>query len=402
MTAEGPYPRLLRMPQVRQLLVSSVVGRIPVGLSTLALILFLQSRLESLADAGIAGACHVLGLAVATPLIGRAVDRFGPQPVLVGCIVLYPAALGMLLAITLMHVSYPWVFAAALTAGGSLPPITVCVRALYPRLVADASLQRAAYSLDSAIIEVVFILGPALAAGFAAIGVSAGAVLLSAASAAAGGILFLRTGAVRAWRPRARGSDRSKGSPLWTTRLCGLLAAGLLFALAIGLFEIAIVGRTAENGVPAAAGVILALASAGSVLGVLAYGGRSWGLDPGRQFLVLLVLMAFGLGIVALAENLKLLAIAVPFAAAPMAPVIASNSVLISRCAPRDRIAEAFTWASTALLTGISGGTAAGGMLAERYSPTITLLAAASATLAAAAVAYPMVTPGGMRERNDR
>ena len=401
MTADGPYRRLLLLPQVRQLLVSSVVGRIPVGLTTLALVLFLQSHLGSLTDAGIAGACYVLGLAVATPLIGRAVDRCGPRPVLIACITLYPAALVMLMAIVLNDASRAWVFAAALTAGSSLPPITVCVRALYPRLVPDASLQRTAYSLDSAIIEAVFILGPALAAGFTAISAPAGGVLLSAVCAAAGGILFLRTGAVRAWRPRERSPGRSKSSPLRDAGLRALVAAGLLFAAAFGLFEIAVVGRATENGAPAAAGVVLALASAGSIMGVLAYGGRSWRLDAGRQFLALLGLMALGLGIMALIENLMLLAVVVLIAAAPMAPVIASNSVLVSRSAPRDRIAEAFTWASTALLTGISGGTAAGGVLVERYSPAIAMLVAAVATLGAAAVAYPVVARDGRRDRVD-
>lgn len=397
MTAEGPYRRLLRLPQVRQLVISSVVGRLPVGLTTLALVLFLQSHRGSLTDAGIAGACYVLGLAFSTPLIGRAVDRHGPRPVLIACLSLYPAALVVLMAIVLWDANLAWVFAAALIAGGSLPPITVCVRALYPRLVADAFLQRTAYSLDSAIIEAVFILGPGLAAAFAAAGAPGGAVVLSAVSACGGGILFLRTGAVRAWRPRERGSHRSGGSPLRDAGLRGLVAAGLLFALAFGLFEIAVVGRATESGAPAAAGVLLALASAGSVIGVLVYGGHSWKLTADRQFLALLGLMALGLGVMALIEDLVLLCVVVLFAAAPMAPVIASNSVLVSRSAPRDRVAEAFTWASTALLTGISGGTALGGVLVERYSPSITLLAAAVATLAAAAVAYPALASEAAR-----
>jgi predicted MFS family arabinose efflux permease len=135
--------------------------------------------------------------------------------------------------------------------------------------------------------------------------------------------------------------------------------------------------------------VILALASVGSVLGVLAYGAHSWSLDAGRQFLVLLALMAGGLVALAPIPSVPLFAAVVVPAAAPMAPVIAANSVLVLRAAPKERVAEAFTWASTALLAGISAGTAAGGTLVERYSPAVTLLAAAAATLLAAVVAYP-------------
>lgn len=389
MTAAGPYARLLRIPAVRQLVVSSVIGRIPVGLSTLALVLFLQGQADSLADAGLAAACYVLGLATMAPVVGRAVDRAGPRRVLLACVAVHPTALVGLTAIAFADAHRAWIFAAALVAGASMPPITVCVRALYPRLVTDAAQQRTAYSLDSAIIEAVFILGPMLAAGFAAAGAEVGALWLSAACALGGGLLFLDAAPVRAWHPRAAGLPPAGKSPLSDGRLRGLLAAAALFAFAFGAFEIGVVGFAAESGVPAAAGVILALASVGSVLGVLAYGGRSWSLDAGRQFLVLLALMAGGLAALAPIPSVPLFAAAVVLAAAPMAPVIAANSVLVLRAAPKERIAEAFTWASTALLAGISAGTAAGGTLVERYSPAVTLLAAAAATLLAAVVAYP-------------
>jgi predicted MFS family arabinose efflux permease len=389
MFAAGPYGRLLRLPQVRQLVMSSVIGRIPVGLSTLALVLFLQGQADSLADAGIAAACYVLGLAAMAPVIGRAVDRAGPRRVLLACIALHPIALVGLTAIALAEARHGWVFAAALISGASLPPITVCVRALYPRLVTDAALQRTAYSLDSAIIETVFILGPILAAGFAAAGAQVGAIWLSAACALGGGLLFLDADPVRAWRPRNAGLAPAGASPLRVGHVRGLLAAAALFAFAFGAFEIGVVGFATRQGMPAAAGVILALASVGSVLGVLAYGGRSWSLDAGRQFLVLLALMAGGLAALAPIQNVPLFAAAVVVAAAPMAPVIAANSVLVLRTAPKERIAEAFTWASTALLAGISAGTAAGGTLVERYSPTVALLAASAATLLAAVTAYP-------------
>lgn len=63
--------------------------------------------------------------------------------------------------------------------------------------------------------------------------------------------------------------------------------------------------------------------------------------------------------------------------------------LLILRVTPEDRIAEARTWASTALLGGISAGTAAGGTLVERYSRNVALIAAAAATVLAAVAADP-------------
>jgi predicted MFS family arabinose efflux permease len=71
-----------------------------------------------------------------------------------------------------------------------------------------------------------------------------------------------------------------------------------------------------------------------------------------------------------------------------MAPVIASQSVLVSRLAPREMLAESFTWGATCLLGGISAGIAAGGVLAEYTSPAVILLAAATSALLAAVVVW--------------
>ena len=79
-----------------------------------------------------------------------------------------------------------------------------------------------------------------------------------------------------------------------------------------------------------------------------------------------------------------------------MAPVIASQSVMISRLAPRTMLAESFTWGSTCLLGGISAGIAAGGVLAEQVAPAWILVLAAVATLLAGAVVWVGVTDPGV------
>jgi MFS family permease len=74
------YAELFRAPDLRATLLASIVGRIPIGVSTLAILIFVQDTSRSFALGGSTAAIYVLGLALAAPLIGRLIDRIGPRP----------------------------------------------------------------------------------------------------------------------------------------------------------------------------------------------------------------------------------------------------------------------------------------------------------------------------------
>jgi predicted MFS family arabinose efflux permease len=237
--------------------------------------------------------------------------------------------------------------------------------------------------VDSAVVETMFILGPVLVAGFVALGAPVGAVLFAAVCAAAGAFVFLRSPGARGWVAHAGTGKRSLLGPLGNPRLLAVFSANVLYAVAFGLYEMAVVAHAAHHGSPAAAGVVLALASFGSAVGVLVYGRRDWRLPLPRQFLTAVGVMAAGLLLLVPLDNLFLFAAANVIAGAPMAPVIAVQSLLVSRLTPREMLAESFTWGTTCLLGGISAGIAAGGVMAEYFAPSAILIAAAASTLLA-------------------
>ena len=382
------YAELFRVPGLRATLAASVIGRLPIGIATLAILMFLQARTGSFALAGLAAALYVFGLAAVAPFLGRMIDRLGPRQVLAVSAIIYPAMLVTLVALALEGADHRWIALAALVAGASFPPITICMRALYPRLLPDSALLQAAYSADSALIETVFIAGPMLVAFFVSVSHPYGAVLFAALCAAAGNAIFLRSPAIRDWAIHPPAGQPSLLGPLRHTRLLAVFAAVVFHSVAFGLYEIAVTAFAAERKAPAAAGVILALASVGGVIGVIVYGGRDWRLPVSRQFLSAVALMACGLLLLASVGDLYAFALLSVVAGAPMAPVMASQSTLISRLAPRDMLAESFTWSATCLLSGISAGIAAGGLMAEFLSAATLLVIAAGATLLAGAIVW--------------
>jgi len=388
MIAFGRYARLLREPGVGSSVFASIIGRLPIGIAAFAIILFVQARTGSFAQAGTASACYVLGLGLWAPVIGKLIDRLGPRPVLIATAVGYPLALVALIILGLSSASVLWVGACAMLAGAMLPPVTICMRALLPRLLRDSGQLHTVYSIDSVLIETMFIVGPLLVAVFVAHGSSSGAVALAAFTGGVGSLIFLYAPVIGAWKAETAPVQRNLFGPLHDARLRRLFVATFLYSTAFGLFEIAVTAFATHAGMPAAAGALLAAASIGSALGALVYGSHDWRWPVHRQFVAALLLMAFGILLLVPVSNVYFFGVLCVIGCLPMAPVLAVQSVLTSRIAPPSMAAESFTWGGTCLLAGIGAGTTAGGFLVEQGSSSMALSAAAMMTAVGAGWAW--------------
>ena len=288
------YSALLASRQTRYSFAASMLGRLPIGMSGLAILLLVQTTTGSFARGGVATACYVAGLATVAPALGRLIDRYGPRLVLLVCGLIFPAAL-VTLVLAVTRDAPAWLaLAFAIAAGASFPPITVCMRAYLKQRLGDDPLLGTAYSLESVLIETVFIIGPLLVASCVALASAAVAVLFAATCGFFGTLLFLRSPALRTWRIQPRAGAGLLG-PLTEPGFVPLIGVIICYSIAFGMTEIGITAYAAENRHPALAGVLLGLMSAGSALGGLAYGSRSWGLPLARQFAIALGLMGVGL-----------------------------------------------------------------------------------------------------------
>lgn len=374
------YTNLLQAGEVREIFAASLIGRLPIGITGLAVLLFVQTSRGSFAEGGAAAACYVGGLSVAAPLLGRMIDRYGPRGVLLAATTLFPAALiGFVWAVE--HLGAPALVFAAL-AGATFPPITVCMRTYFRQRFADEMQLSTAYSLESVLIELIFILGPVLVALFVALASPATAVYFAAGSGSVGAMLFLRSAALRSWKVEQRTSPRLFG-PLGAPGFIPLIAVVLCFSAAFGFLEIGVTAYATERQSPALAGVLLGLMSVGSALGGLAYGSRGWHFGLVPQFSLLLGLMGAGLALLSLASHPMMFAVVGFTAGIVMAPVLIVQSMLVAKSVRPEHTAEAFTWSASALLAGIGFGLGAGGVLLETYPSTAALAAAAASALLA-------------------
>jgi MFS family permease len=378
------YAALLQSREMRQTIAASLLGRLPIGMTGLATLLLVQTATQSFARGGAATACYVLGLAAVAPALGRLIDRRGPRLALTVCALAFPAAL-VALVLAVNRETMPWlILALAAAAGATFPPITVCMRTYFRQRLGEDALLTAAYSVESVLIEVIFIVGPMIVALFVALASAKMAVLFSALCGLAGTALFLRSPALRAWRIEASGT-RSLLGPLSERGFVALLAVILCYSAAFGLVEIGLTAFATEKDNPALAGVLLGLMSLGSALGGLAYGSRNWHVPLSRQFALMLGLMGLGLMVLVAPWSPWPFAALSTFAGVVMAPALIIQSMLVATTARQQHMTEAFTWSASALLAGVGIGMALGGSLLEYFRSPAVLAAGAAAALVAAA-----------------
>ncbi|WP_198035296.1 MFS transporter [Streptacidiphilus rugosus] len=198
------YLSVLRAPVVARLLSGTLTGRLPAGMTVVAIALALRGAGASYAQVGLTTAAYAISAAVGGPVLGRAVDRLGQPRVLLASAVV--AATGYVLLAVDPRSAAMAVTGAAL-AGVAMPPLEPCLRALWPDIVAEEQLETA-YALDSASQQLLYVAGPLLVAGIAAFG-SPNAALWLAAGLGIAGTLLVATSA-----PPAPGGQRRPGPRL--------------------------------------------------------------------------------------------------------------------------------------------------------------------------------------------
>lgn len=351
------YLDFLRTPHAARLLGGTLLGRLPNGMGPLAVTLFVRDHHGSLTLAGVLSAIYGLAMALGQPALGRAMDRYGQQRVLLPGALL--AAGGFILLVAVGLHPLPVTVAAALVAGFATPPLEAGLRALWPTVLPGPAQVRAAYSLDAASQEMLFTFGPLIVVGAVAISTDA-AVLLTGALGVLGTLVVTTSGPSRAWRGEV--VARHWAGPLRSTGLRILLGSMACIGVSLGAISVAAVTYADERHSTYASGLLLALNAGGALIGGIAYGMR-----PRRQrVLVLTAGLALCYLPLALAPTLPAMAPLTVLSGIFLAPTLACAFTLVDGLAPRGTVTEAFGWLVAAMGGGGSAGMALAGILGDQ------------------------------------
>jgi predicted MFS family arabinose efflux permease len=284
------------------------------------------------------------------------------------------------------------VAAAAALAGMFATPITTLTRTTWRHRFERDDDRRTAFALDSVMIEINFTLGPAIVAGILATLGATMAFGFAIAVVVVAFLIFFASPALRYFK-RSAPMVRSLLGPLAEPRLVLLFAATFGNALCYGLLEVGYPAYGTSLGLPAIAGILLAVNSLGSALGGALFGGLHFKAPVERQFACVMALMAVPVLLHAYVSTPLAFGVVAFLAGALIAPSIASQSVLVSRLAPSHYATEAFTWSSTFIVSGLGSGMALGGFLVETASLGSVFVTGASVVGTMAVIAFLVTAP---------
>jgi len=174
------------------------------------------------------------------------------------------------------------------------------------------------------------------------------------------------------------------------------LLCALMLTAGFSLVELSTVRFARSHDAPAAAGVVLAVWSLGSLLGGLLLGTRlSLIRDPRRRLVVLMVAVGVLMLLPAAATTVWVLAPLLFVSGIAIAPTVAALYSQVAAEVPPDRGTEAFGWLSAGFQVGTALGALGGGLIVQTAGAHVGFLASAGVI----ALGLPGLAVAALRRR---
>jgi len=271
--------------------------------------------------------------------------------------------------------------------GLSMPQFGAYSRARWTFLLTGDDRLVTALSIESLVDEAVFVVGPVLTALLVTTVAPAAGLLAAAGIVLVSGLVYLSLHSTEPPVSRASPQDRGPSS-LRSPGLKVIVGVFLAIAAMFGLIEVGVVALAREHGHAGAAGLMLGLWAAGSLMSGTVYGAIRWRSEASRRFKIGAAAMAVGCVLItASSAELILVTLSLVIAGLANAPTLITGNTLASAVVPRDAITEAYTWLSVAVFAGIAVGSPLGGVIIDRVGPSVCLTASIVAGTVAAVLA---------------
>ena len=360
----NPYREFLTTPGVKGLIIASSIARLPQAMIGIGIITMLVQQTGLYWLAGTVAGTFTLANALIGPQVSKFVDRLGQRRVLPWVTAFSTGMLLALIAAAYLKAPTFLLFALAASAG-LMPSMPAMTRARWTQLFRGKQKLHTAFSLDTVLTELAFIIGPPLA------------IVLSTRFFAEAGplvvVLLLVIGVTaflsqRQTEPKvvlaiARDARSVLLIPGVRTIVLALMAMGMIG----GSIDVAVVAFANAQGWPASASFILAAYALGSMIAGLTFGAFKVSLPIEKQFFIGVLVTAATAVLPIFSPGVYVLSGMLFVAGVSFAPTMVVVMNLGTIIVPAARITEGFTWMTTGISIGVALGSVLAGLVIDAY-----------------------------------
>ncbi|WP_030745245.1 MFS transporter [Streptomyces sp. NRRL F-5135] len=380
------YRAIFAAPGTGGFSTAGLIGRLPLAMMGIGVVTMVSQLTGRYGLAGALSAMMAMSAAVLGPQISRLVDRHGQRRVLRPATLIAVAAVAGLLLCAEWGAP-DWTLFVFATGTGCVPSLGAMVRARWAEIYRGSPRElHTAYSWESIVDEMCFIVGPIVSIGLSTAWFPAAGPLLAGVFLVVG-VLWLTAQRATEPVPRPR-AEHTGGSALRSPGLRVLAATFLATGAIFGAVDVVTVAFAEERGHKTAASLVLAVYALGSCLAGVVFGMLHLSGPPARRWLVGVCAMAVSMIPLQLAGNLPFLAVALFVAGLSIAPTMVTTVALVEAHVPRTKLTEGMTWTSTGLLVGVALGSSAAGWVVDAAGARAGYAVPAVAGAVAAAVAF--------------
>jgi len=355
------------------------IARLPVSMVGIGILMYVEAERGSYAIAGAVSGSISIAAAIGGPLSSRFVDKLGQHrvlPIQILLIVICSMALVLLIP---SNVPAPYLFIFSIGSGLAYPSIGALVRSRWTALLVSGPILLTAFSIESMIDELIFIVGPTIAAT-TSVKIHPAAPQVIAMFLLAGGGLWLAS--MRNSEPPINKHQGKHGKPV-------ILQNGLIYMwgvhIAIGMFfgavETSIIAFTKIAGQPIFGGIVMAVWAFGSLLGGFVYGGLHFKSALQNQLIVVSLLLVPATVAMVFVESILALALLSIAAGIGISPLLIASAAITQRRSPVGRTTEAIASMYAGIGLGFAFAAAMAGWLIDNRGTSYSFALGAFATL---------------------
>ena len=366
------YRRILSLPGAWQFSAAGLLARSGGAMMGIGLVLMVSALYGSYGLAGALAASNAVAWALGTATLSNMVDRYGQRRVMYPAVIVSASALALLVVFAMLGLPAWTLFPPAIISGATGGAPGALVRARWNHATSDPGMLHTAYSLESTLDEVTFVVGPVLATALSTgVHPAAGLIAPIVSSLLGAHLLYSQradrtAGAapqLRLERPAAAYAAAGSAGP----RVGAVVAVNLLIGCVFGSIDVSVVAAATEWGVRATSGVVLAVFSVASGLAGFYYGARHWASPLVSRFLYGVAALCAATVALLLADSIPLLCLFGLLVGITVAPTLINGNSLIGRLVTRDRLTEGLSWMGTGIGIGVAIGSSTSGQVIDHF-----------------------------------